>query len=106
MGRGARGAYVVDGRDRVANGDRGERDEHKGGLRTSSAGQPTGSLDEWGGGREERTPPMDVTESPMVTEVSAVHEEKACCARNCAGEPAGSLDEWGGGERSVRRRWT
>ena len=39
----------------------------------NSTGQPTGSLDEWGGGQEERTPPMDVTESPMVTEVSAEH---------------------------------
>ena len=38
----------------------------------NSAGQPTGSLDEWGGEREERTSPMYVTESPMVTEVSAV----------------------------------
>ena len=38
----------------------------------NSAGQPAGSLDEWGGGREERTGPMDVTESGMVTEVSAV----------------------------------
>ena len=41
----------------------------KGGLRAKQRGQPTGSLDEWGGGREERTEPMDVTESPMVTEV-------------------------------------
>ena len=40
--------------------------------------------------------PMDVTESPMVAEVSAV-AEKAPCARNSAGQPAGSLDEWGGG---------
>ena len=96
MGRGARGAYVVDGRDRVANGDRGERDEHKGGLRTSSAGQPTGSLDEWGGGREERTTPMSIIESGIVTEVSSI-SEKACCARNSAGQPAGSLDEWDGG---------
>ena len=32
-----------------------------------SAGQPAGSLDEWGGGREERTWPMDSTESGMVT---------------------------------------
>ena len=38
----------------------------------NSAGQPAGSLDEWDGWREERTWPMDVTESPMVTEVSAV----------------------------------
>ena len=37
-----------------------------------SAGQPAGSLDECGGGREERTRPTDVTESPMVAEVSAV----------------------------------
>ena len=59
-------------------------------------GQPTGSLDEWGGGREERTPSMDKTESGMVTEVSAV-SSKALCARISAGQPAGSLDEWGGG---------
>ena len=39
----------------------------------NSAGQPTGSLDEWGGGQEERTPPMDVTESPMVTDLSTYH---------------------------------
>jgi hypothetical protein len=32
-----------------------------------SAGQLAGSLDEWGGGREERTSPMDVTESGMLT---------------------------------------
>ena len=38
----------------------------------NSAGQPTVSLDEWGGGREERTSPMYLTESGMVTEVSAV----------------------------------
>ena len=38
----------------------------------NSTSQPVGSLDEWGGGQEERTPPMDVTESPMVAEVSAV----------------------------------
>ena len=38
----------------------------------NSAGQPACSLDEWGGGREERTEPMDVTESGRVTEVSAV----------------------------------
>ena len=61
----------------------------------NSAGQPAGSLDEWGGEREERTAPMDVTESPMVTEVS-VEIEKAFCARNSAGQPTGSLDEWGG----------
>ena len=62
----------------------------------NSAGQPVGSLDEWGGGREERTSPMDVTESGIVTEVSAVCS-KALCARNSAGQPTGSLDEWGGG---------
>ena len=38
---------------------------------------------------------MYVTESPMVTEVSAV-SRKAFCARNSAGQPVGSLDEWGG----------
>ena len=38
----------------------------------NSAGQPVGSLDEWGGWREVRTMPMDSTESGMVTEVSAV----------------------------------
>ena len=38
----------------------------------NSAGQPAASLDEWGGGGELRTAPMDVTESPMVTEVSEV----------------------------------
>ena len=38
----------------------------------NSAGQPAGSLDEWGGGREERNLPMDETETPMGTEVSAV----------------------------------
>ena len=46
----------------------------------NSAGQPADSLDEWGGGREERTVPMDVTESPMVAEVSAITFEKACFA--------------------------
>ena len=40
---------------------------------------------------------MDVTESPMVTEVSAVATLKANCARNSVGQPTGSLDEWGGG---------
>ena len=65
-------------------------------LRAKRAGQPTGSFDEWGGGQEERTSPMDVTESGIVTEVSAV-SRKACCARNSAGQPTGSLDEWGGG---------
>jgi hypothetical protein len=54
-----------------------------------SAGQPAGSLDEWGGGREERTSPMDVTESPMVAEVSAVIDIKALCARHSAGQPTG-----------------
>ena len=70
----------------------------------NSAGQPTGSLDEWGGGREERTLPMDVTESPMVTELRYTAKEKAFCARNSAGQPAGSLDGWGGGreERTGR----
>ena len=43
---------------------------------------------------------MDVTESPMVTEVSRV-SAKAACARNSAGQPVGSLDEWGG-EREER----
>ncbi len=45
----------------------------------NSAGQPTVSLDEWGGGREKRTGPMDSTEPGMVTEVSAV-SAKALCA--------------------------
>jgi hypothetical protein len=40
---------------------------------------------------------MDVTESPMVAEVSAVASSKACCTRNSAGQPASSLDEWRGG---------
>ena len=72
----------------------------------NSAGQPTASLDEWGGGREERTLPMAVTELPMVAEVTPV-DEKAYCAQNSTGQPTDSLDEWGGGgERSVRRRWT
>ena len=44
----------------------------KAGCARNSAGQPAGSLDEWGGGREERTLPMDVTEMPMVAEVSEV----------------------------------
>ena len=66
----------------------------------NSAGQPAGSLDEWGGGREERTAPMDVTEAPMVTEVIRV-SAKAACARNSAGQPVDSLDEWGG-EREER----
>ena len=39
---------------------------------------------------------MDVTESGIVTEVSAV-SRTASCARNSAGQPVGSLDEWGGG---------
>ena len=38
-----------------------------------SAGQPTGSRDEWGGGREERTKLMDVTVSEMVTEMRLLH---------------------------------
>ena len=59
-------------------------------------GQPTGSLDEWGGGREERTPSMDMTESGMVTVVGA-ELSTALCARIRAGQPTGSLDEWGGG---------
>ena len=50
----------------------------------NSAGQPVGSLDEWGGGREERTSPMDVTELPMVAEVRG-GDIKAPCARNGAG---------------------
>ena len=42
----------------------------------NSAGQPTASLDEWDGGREERTVPMDLTELLMVTEVSPGHWQK------------------------------
>ena len=44
--------------------------------------------------------PMDVTESPMVTEVSAVLL-KVYCARNSAGQSTGSFDELGG-EREER----
>ena len=69
----------------------------KGALRANSAGQPAGSLDEWGGGREERTPPMDVTESGMVfIDLRSAQKAKALCARNSAGQPAGSPDERGG----------
>ena len=41
--------------------------------------------------------PMDETESPKVTEVSAAEARTAFCARNSAGQLAGSLDEWDGG---------
>ena len=40
---------------------------------------------------------MYVTESGIVTEVSAV-SRKAFCARKSAGQPAASLDEWGWGQ--------
>ena len=36
----------------------------------NSAGQPVGSLDEWGGGREERTLPMNSTLSGILTDES------------------------------------
>ena len=42
--------------------------------------------------------PMDVTELPMMTEVSAVAPLKAHCARKSAGQPVDSFDEWGGGQ--------
>ena len=46
---------------------------------------------------------MDVIESPMVTEVSAVVKRKAFCARKSAGQQAGSLDECSGGRKE--RTW-
>jgi hypothetical protein len=71
--RGSIKGVVADGLDRVGNGGRGERGGSKGDCARNSAGQPAASLDEWGGGREERTLPMYMTVSGMVTKERELH---------------------------------
>ena len=91
-------------------GDRGERggiDKRRPAHETARVSRPVPLTSGAGGERNVRSP-MDVTESPMVTEVIAVYQSKAACARNSAGQPAASLDNWGGGreERTAPMDWT
>jgi hypothetical protein len=49
-------------------------DSRKASCARNSAGQPASSLDEWRGGREGRTPPMDMTVSGMVIVLMVAHK--------------------------------